>query len=143
MAARRELAVRDRSSGSVLADRVRIAATHWSRLRGLLGTRELPAGDGLWILPCRQIHMFGMRYAIDAVFLDAEQRVVEVVESLRPGRASRRVAEAVSVLELPAGTVAQAGLHAGAQLAFDGGPLPGRAESRILRVGALAGKLLD
>ena len=143
MAAALELEVRERSTGALLADRVRVAATHWTRLRGLLGTRELPDGAGLWILPCRQIHMFGMRYAIDAVFLDAEQRVVEIVESLRPGRASRRVAEAVSVLELPAGTVGRTALRPGTQLAVDGGPLPALAESRLVRsVGALAGNLL-
>ena len=37
-------------SDAVLASRLRIADTHWTRLRGLLGTTELPSGDGLWIL---------------------------------------------------------------------------------------------
>jgi protein-S-isoprenylcysteine O-methyltransferase Ste14 len=64
--------------------------------------------------------MFGMRYAIDVVFLDASHRVLRTVEELAPGRVSPRVKEATSVLELPAGTVARTGLAAGTQLAIEG-----------------------
>lgn len=102
----------------MLADRVRSAHTHWTRLRGLLGTRELPAGAGLWIRPCRQVHMFGMRYAIDVVFVDADHRVVGLVSELRPGRVSPKFRDATSVLELPAGTIACTDLAIGAQLAI-------------------------
>jgi uncharacterized membrane protein (UPF0127 family) len=107
---------REASRGAVLAERLRPAHTHWTRLRGLLGTRSLPPGDGLWIRPCRQVHMFGMRYAIDVVFLDDTHRVVGLAPDLEPGRISPKVREATSVLELPAGTIAAAGLLAGAQL---------------------------
>lgn len=106
-------------SGRVIAARVRRAATHWTRLKGLLGTRGLPEGDGLWIVPCRQVHTVGMRYAIDVVFLDEAGRVVDVVRGLAPGRFSRRVVEATSVLELPAGTVERSGLVPGAQLVIE------------------------
>jgi hypothetical protein len=107
---------REASRDVVLAERLRPAHTHWTRLRGLLGTRALPAGDGLWIRPCRQVHMFGMRYAIDVVFLDDTHRVVGLTPDLQPGRISPKVREATSVLELPAGTIAGTGLVAGAQL---------------------------
>ena len=100
-------------SGTPLATRLRVADTHWTRLRGLLGTDALPDGDGLWIRPCRQVHMFGMRYAIDVVFLDDGCRVVGLTESLRPWRVSPLVKAATSVLELPPGTIARSGLQAG------------------------------
>ena len=45
----------DGASGIVVADRLRSADTHWTRLRGLLGTSGLAPGEGLWIRPCRQI----------------------------------------------------------------------------------------
>jgi uncharacterized membrane protein (UPF0127 family) len=102
--------------GTLLAERLRPAHTHWTRLRGLLGTRVLPEGDGLWIRPCKQVHMFGMRYAIDVVFLDDAHRVVGLTPDLQPGRISPKVREATSVLELPAGTITRAGLVTGAQL---------------------------
>jgi uncharacterized membrane protein (UPF0127 family) len=109
----------DDATGTVVADRLRLAHTHWTRLKGLLGTRVLEPGEGLWIKPCRQIHMFGMRYAIDVVFLDAGHRVVDVVEHIAPNRISRKVADAESALELPAGTVARTGLAPGAHLVLD------------------------
>jgi uncharacterized membrane protein (UPF0127 family) len=114
--------VRDPQRGSVVVERLRPAHTHWTRLRGLLGTRELPEGNGLWIRPCRQVHMFGMRYAIDVVFLDDALRVVGLTSELQPGRISPKIREATSVLELPAGTIARTGLLAGAQLEIAGAP---------------------
>ena len=115
------------TSGAVLAERLHLAHTHWTRLRGLLGTRRLDPGDGLWLRPCRQIHMFGMRYAVDAVFLDQRQRVVRALPRLAPGRISPRVPDAESVLELPAGTVERAGLAQGAQVVIEGDPVASRA----------------
>jgi uncharacterized membrane protein (UPF0127 family) len=99
--------------GAVLADRLAVADTHWTRLRGLLGTSALPDGDGLWIRPCRQVHMFGMRYAIDVVFLDETRRIVGLTRDLAPWRVSPLVRPATSVLELPAGTIARTALREG------------------------------
>ena len=82
---------RDGISGRMVAERLRAAHTHWTRLRGLLGTSGLAAGDGLWIRPCRQVHMFGMRYPIDVLFLDDGLGVVHAIADLGPGRVSPRV----------------------------------------------------
>jgi protein-S-isoprenylcysteine O-methyltransferase Ste14/uncharacterized membrane protein (UPF0127 family) len=112
--------VSNATSGAVIAERLRTADTHWTRLRGLLGTRRLEPGDGLWIKPCSQVHMIGMRYAIDVVFLDAEHRVVRAIAGLAPGKISPRVRAASSVLELPEGTLARAGLHEGGRLVITG-----------------------
>src|SRR3989449_6913454 len=111
------------SSGPVLAGGLRLAHTPWTRLRGLLGTKGLNPGEGLWLRPCRQIHMFGMRYAVDAVFLDARQRVVRALPDFAPGRVSPHVRDAESVLELPAGTVERAGLAEGTQVVIEGEPV--------------------
>jgi uncharacterized membrane protein (UPF0127 family) len=105
--------------GAVVADRLRVADTHWTRLRGLLGTSVLAVGDGLWIRPCRQVHMFWMRYAIDVVFLDDASRIVGLVPELRPWRISPLVRAATSVVELPAGTIARADLREGQALTIE------------------------
>jgi uncharacterized membrane protein (UPF0127 family) len=105
--------------GRVLADRLRPAHTHWTRLRGLLGTLRLDPGEGLWIKPCNQVHMLGMRYAIDIVFLDEAGRVLRVVHTLRPNRISPRVKGATSVLELPAGTLTRVGLTEGTRVEIE------------------------
>ena len=111
----------DVGTGAVVADRISAAHTHWTRLRGLLGTAPLTAREGLWLRPCRQVHMFWMRYAIDVVFLDDAQRVVALVSDLQPGRVSPKVRDATSVLELPAGTIERTALTTGTQLEIAGG----------------------
>jgi protein-S-isoprenylcysteine O-methyltransferase Ste14/uncharacterized membrane protein (UPF0127 family) len=108
------------AGGEVLADRLRPAHTHWTRLRGLLGTTRLAPGEGLWIKPSNQVHMFGMRYAIDVVFLDDAGRVLRLVRSLAPNRISPRVARATSVLELPAGTLDRVALSEGDRVEISG-----------------------
>jgi len=120
--------VRDTTTGQVLARRMRSAHTHWTRLRGLLGTESLPEDEALWIKPCQQVHMIGMRYALDVVFLDEQHRVLSVVENLTPGKLSPKVAAARSVIEFPVGTIARTGLAAGAQLQIDGEPEASRSE---------------
>jgi len=102
-----------------LADPLRIADTHWTRFRGLLGTSGLPAGAGLWIRPCRQVHMFWMTYPIDVVFLDDDHRVLAVTASLRPWRVSPKVPGATSVIEIAAGAAAAAGLTIGHRLLIE------------------------
>ena len=124
----------DPASGALLARRLRPAWTHWTRLRGLLGTRRLPAGDGLWLRPCNQVHMFGMRYALDVLLLDDDLRVVGLVHRLRPWAVSPKVREATSAVELPAGTLEALGVALGARLAVD--PAPAAApKARSARLG--------
>jgi uncharacterized protein len=82
----------------------RVARTSWSRGKGLLGTAELPTGDGLLIVPSRSIHSFGMRYRFDALFLTRTGQIVHLIDEMPPGRLSRHVFSGYAVLELPAGT---------------------------------------
>jgi protein-S-isoprenylcysteine O-methyltransferase Ste14/uncharacterized membrane protein (UPF0127 family) len=111
--------VREVASGAVLADRLRPAHTHWSRLRGLLGTSALEPGDGLWLMPCSQVHMIGMRYPVDVAFLDDELRVVRTVSALQPGKISPKVGDATSVIELPSGRLSALGIGSGARLVIE------------------------
>jgi protein-S-isoprenylcysteine O-methyltransferase Ste14/uncharacterized membrane protein (UPF0127 family) len=123
------------AGGQLLADRLRPAHTHWTRLRGLLGTKRLEPGEGLWIKPSNQIHMFGMRYALDLVFLDHTGRVLRLVYALAPNRISPRVAGAASVLELPAGTLARVRLAEGDLVEIDadtGSPQASRIDVAVI-----------
>jgi uncharacterized protein len=106
-------------SGRVLAERLRVPQTFFGRGLGLMFRRELPAGEGMWITPCNGIHMFFMRFAIDAVFLDRRLRVVRVRAWLRPWRVVPLVLRAHSVVELPAGTAADLGLERGEELSVE------------------------
>lgn len=104
---------------ALVADKVELAATWGSRLKGLLGRRSIAPGEGLHIVPCNSIHMFFMRFAIDVAFLAHDGRVVKLVHTIRPWRATRIYSEAHSALELPPGTLAQTGVQEGDVLRFD------------------------
>ena len=119
MSQRRLYRVSEVASGRAVAERIRIANTHWTRLRGLIGTRGLAADEGLWIVPCRQVHMFWMRYPIDVAFLDDELQVVGVQADLRPWRISSAFPAARSVVELASGALAAHGIGVGARLAIE------------------------
>jgi uncharacterized protein len=93
----------------VLADRPLL------RMRGLIGRESLPDGEGLLLRPAPSIHTAFMRFPIDALFLDKDLRVLNIVESLSPWRvASKRRARAV--LELAAGECARRGVRVGDRL---------------------------
>ncbi|MBP1763373.1 MAG: hypothetical protein H6Q65_431 [Firmicutes bacterium] len=98
-----------------LASRLRIAVTFLQRLKGLLGTKFLPEGEALLIRPCSSVHTLGMNYAIDVLFMTADDRVLKIAASMPPGRAA--VAWGSSyVLELPPGIAAKTGTVVGDQL---------------------------
>jgi uncharacterized membrane protein (UPF0127 family) len=101
--------------GVALTERGRVADTFLTRLVGLLRDKGLAPGDGLWIASCNSIHSFGMKFDFDAVFLDKKLRVVHLMHAMKPGRISKMVWSADSVLELPAGLIAQTGTEIGDQ----------------------------
>lgn len=88
------------------------------RMRGLLGRNRLPHGTGIWLKPCNSIHMFFMKFSIDALFLDRNLRVVRVVSNLRPWSLVWPVKGACSCVELPAGTAEESGIEPGMVLAM-------------------------
>ena len=71
---------------TVLVARVERATSILARMRGLLGRQSLPPGEGMLIERCGSIHTVGMRFALDAVFLDRQWRVRRVAPNVRPGR---------------------------------------------------------
>ena len=66
--------------------KAKVARTMFARMKGLIGTKSLPPGEGLLILHCNSIHTFFMSFAIDATFLDRDNRVVKTVRGIRPWR---------------------------------------------------------
>ena len=79
--------------------RVKVAKSHWDRLRGLSWRRDQPA-YALLLARTRSVHTFGMRFALDLYWLD-ERGVVLRVDRAVPPRRLRRCAGAAAVLEVP------------------------------------------
>lgn len=87
--------------GPLACHDVRRASGPLARLLGLAGLRALPPETGLLLPRTRSVHTFGMRFALDLVWLDAAGRVVRVDRTIGPGRV-RGCRTARAVLELPA-----------------------------------------
>jgi uncharacterized protein len=104
-----------RAGGEPVCERVGLADTPLTRLKGLLGRAGLGSEQGLLIRPTSAIHTWFMRFPIDAVFLDRHFVVIGVKSDLRPWRfAGRRGAKAV--LELAAGESRRRGIQLGERL---------------------------
>ena len=76
-----------------------VARGFWERMVGLAWARS-PRAAALLIPRCRSVHTFGMRFPLDLVFLDAEERVVEIRRDV-PAWRIVRASEASAVLEIP------------------------------------------
>ena len=101
-----------------MCERCLLAETALTRMRGLLGRRELPGREGILLKPASSVHMAFMRFAIDAVFLDRDLRIVKIATDLKPWRvAGARGSK--SVLEIAAGEAARRGLSVGDRLVAD------------------------
>jgi uncharacterized membrane protein (UPF0127 family) len=97
---------------AVVADALETAFDSLTRRKGLRGRSNLPRGFALILAPCNAIHTFGMKTAIDVVFVDRQGRVVKVRDDL----GGRRVAaawRAFATIELPAHAAAAAGIESG------------------------------
>jgi uncharacterized membrane protein (UPF0127 family) len=114
----------NQTRGTVLCERLENAGGLGGQSRGLLGRDGLGAGEGMLFdngrfTPFMWMHMFFMRFAIDIVFLDGNQRVIKINHSLKPWRTSAIVFGARQALELPAGTSRASATEPGDQIRFD------------------------
>ena len=88
-----------------MGDSVTLAETFARRFIGLLGRQSLKPSQGIWLEPCRSVHMFFMRFPIDVLFVDRRGRVVSAVSRLRPWRIAFGGAGTTAALELPVGMI--------------------------------------
>jgi hypothetical protein len=112
------LIARNLDTGTVLADRVSVAATRASRRAGLLHHDSLDDGEALWIVPSRGVHTFRMRFAIDVLALDEAGVIIDRVVNLKPWRIRLPRRGTAGVLELPAGWLDRTGTALGHRIEF-------------------------
>jgi hypothetical protein len=82
----------------------------------LIGHPALDAGQGMLIRPCRWIHMFGMGFPIDVLYVNKHWDVVAVTENLAVNRIDRPVLRAQFVVEIRAGDIRRTGVQVGDRL---------------------------
>jgi hypothetical protein len=111
--------------GPVLAQGAWATENTFERVQGWLKRDSIEPGEGLLICPCASIHTFGMRFAIDVVFLDRRGCLLKIVPNVGPSRLvwgpwrGVLLPFSVQVLELPAGSLAAAGASPGRRLVFE------------------------
>jgi uncharacterized protein len=95
-----------------------VANSFVTKLRGLIGTRSLPEGQGLLLTRCNDIHMWFMSIPIDVVFIqkqtDTLYRVTSVNSRVQPWKLLPiHDSQAHHTLELPLDTIQRCQLQRG------------------------------
>jgi len=96
--------------------KIEVADTFFKRLRGLIGRNNLPQGCGLLIAPCNSIHMFFMKFDIDAVFIDKDFVIKKIVENVKTWTGLAFCFGAWAVVEFSAGEASRLNLVVGQKL---------------------------
>lgn len=113
--------IRDITRKSILSRKPYHATGLWDRTRGMIGRDFAKCAFDSMVFPrCNAIHTFFMSCALDVVFLDRENTVVHLAEHLKPWHPCVCKRSACSVIELPPGAIAGAGVVLGDKIAFSG-----------------------
>ncbi len=99
-------------NGSTVCERCVLAGTALARMKGLLGRASLPQGEGILLRPASSVHTGFMRFPIDVVFLDGDNRITKIVPNLRPWRTAA-ARHGKTVIELAAGEAESRNLRVG------------------------------
>ena len=99
-----------------LATKVRKADSFLTRLLGLVKRRKLGPEEALWLVPNKGVHTVGMKFPIDVIFLDRNNKVVDTVPAMVPYRATKIHLTAYSALELPNGAIRKSLTESGDRL---------------------------
>jgi len=101
---------------TVIASQVQIARNYRQRMKGLLGVEEFSSGQALVITDCQSIHMFFMKFPIDVIFCDSQNKVVGVCLEIKPFHLSPIFFRASYAIELPVGSIAASKTQIGDQV---------------------------
>ena len=93
------------SKNTIIGSNINIANTFYKRLIGLMFKKSINKDEGLLISPCNSIHMFFMKFSIDVIFIDKNDKILYVLEDFKPWRISKIVLGSKYVLELPPKTI--------------------------------------
>jgi uncharacterized protein len=110
--------VLNRTRGTVLGTSVRLADQLAARVRGFLFRPAPAVGEGILLSPCKAVHMFGVGFPLDVIFISEAGEVVATYRDLAPWRRSRLHGSALHALELPAGTIRATGTMVGDALSW-------------------------
>ncbi|MDR2617015.1 MAG: DUF192 domain-containing protein [Endomicrobium sp.] len=82
---------------------IKVAETFFSKFLGFMFKKNV--NYALLFENCRSIHTFFMRFNLDIVFLDKENKVIKVVRNVKPFRVVLPIKNSFSILEIPSNIV--------------------------------------
>ena len=94
----------------------RMANNPWTRLRGLIGVRNLPEGQGIVIEPCHGVHCMFMSIPIDVVYVDKQHKVIALDRAMKPWKIGKIYRNSQYVIEAAVGTIDRSKTQIGDQL---------------------------
>ena len=106
----------NKTKNTIIVGNLLVADCFWSRLKGLMGKRDMLENDGLLIVPCNSVHSMFMRFPIDLLFLDRDLNIIKIIESFKPWKATPIFRGCHQVIELRAGVAAKKGVSANDKL---------------------------
>ena len=95
----------DATQEIVLADRAEVASSFWKLLVGVIPYRRLSPGQGMVLPSTGSIHTWGVRFPVDVLFLDRENKVLGRRAQVRPFRVAIAPRGCHTAIELPAGAI--------------------------------------
>jgi Uncharacterized conserved protein len=100
----------------LLLARVKIVGNYWLSRFDLLLQRDFPKVDGLLFYRRKSAITFGLRFAVDLIYLDGHKKVKYISEALVPNKFGPYIRDADYLLEMPAGTAAAKNIFTGMQM---------------------------
>jgi len=102
----------------IIAQNIQKADSFVKKTVGLLNRNGLSFDEGLILEKCNSIHSFGMKFDFDAIYLDNDNKVVKLIENIKPNRLMPIVFKAQKVLETTAGFIQKNDIQIGNKLIF-------------------------
>lgn len=109
----------NKTKNVTLAKEAVLANTLFTRLKGLLGRKSLSPDQALILDPCNSIHTFFMRFSIDVLFVNKQNKVVKTILEIKPFRLSSVYFNAHFAIELPSGAIQQTSTQEGDLLSIE------------------------
>lgn len=104
------------TGAELLIEQLNVADGFWSRGKGLLGRKNLPVGEALWIKPGNNIHTFFMKFEIDCIFVDKKLEIKNLAPNVGPFRFVGPFWKSYSVIEVRSGFIESKNLKIGDHL---------------------------
>ncbi len=70
------------SKNILIADNVKVAKNFITRSIGLLSKKDINPNEALIIKPCNAVHTFFMKFNIDVLYIDKNNKVLSIFENI-------------------------------------------------------------